>query len=157
MSLVRAASDAAWKQWGSILSIPSGDRVARAIVDPEALILSSVVLANQESRLWRVCRIWAGRGTRLLSVQRMKNIATSFDASIEPRLFEFAHIAVTKGNDMRWRKLAKATERTSSRNDPSATPRVTVPPALMLRMRLGFGVGIKADVLRSLLGAPAAR
>jgi len=151
--LREAAASAAWRQWGAIFTIAPSDRPARAIVDPEALLLVSMVLAGHEPRLWRVSRLWAKSGVRLLSVQRTKNILRTFDGGIDTQLAEFATIAVSQGNDGRWHALARTgLSGKSSRGEPAATPKLASSAALMLRLRLGLGVGIKADVLAYLVG-----
>ena len=93
--LREAATSAAWRQWGAIFTIAPSDRPAQAIVDPEALLLVSMVLAGHEPRLWRVCRLWAKSGVRLLSVQRTKNLLRIFDGGVDTQLAEFATIAVS--------------------------------------------------------------
>jgi len=141
-----------WTQWSSISTAAPAERPARAIVDPEALVLASMVLAEYEPRLWRVCRIWARSGSRLLSVQRIKNLNKDAIAVAEERISEFAWLAAAVGNDKRWQKLAVSEPPRVSRREPTATPMVNQPAALMFRLRLGMGVGIKADVLSFLLG-----
>ena len=151
-ALLQAAVRTCSTQWSAIsTAVPTG-RPARAIVDPEALLLASMALAKYEARLWRVCQIWARSGSRLLSVQRVKNLTGNVIATPEEYLAGFAWIAVTDGNDNRWHKLARREAPRSSRWEPPATPLVNHPAALTLRLRLGMGVGIKADVLCFLVG-----
>jgi hypothetical protein len=149
-----AAARAAWAQWGAIFTPAGGQRAARAIVDPEALLLGSLALVGHEPRLWRVARLWARYGARLLSVQRAKNIQRQFPTSVAGKLGEFARLAVVDGGDVRWRSLAGASTEAASggRREPQARRVLAGGPALMLRLRLGFGVGIKADVIAHLVG-----
>jgi hypothetical protein len=109
---------------------------------------------HHEPRLWRVARLWARYGARLLSVQRAKNIGGRFPPSVGEQLSEFARVAVADGGDIRWRSLAgDSTEaKPASRREPQASPVLEGGSALMLRLRLGFGVGIKADVVSHLVG-----
>jgi hypothetical protein len=86
----------------------------------------------------------------------MKNVVARFEVPLDDGLAAFAYDAVTKGNDARWRKLMGAEAGKALRREPTATPRVVSPAALMLRLRLGFGVGIKADVIAALIGAAGA-
>jgi hypothetical protein len=152
--LREAASRAAWTQWGAIFTAAGVRRSARAIVDPEALLLGSLALMGHEPRLWRVARLWARYGARLLSVQRAKNIGRWFPASATERLGEFARLAVTAGGDVRWQSLAGPLPENARapRREPEAGLVLGGGPALMLRLRLGFGVGIKADVVSHLVG-----
>ena len=149
-----AAARAVWTQWGAIFTSAGGRRAARAIVDPEALLLGSLALMGHEPRLWRVARLWARYGARLLSVQRAKNIGRLFPASVGEQLGEFARIAVADGGDVRWRSLAGDSPEAErvGRREPQANWLLEGGPALMLRLRLGFGVGIKADVVAYLVG-----
>ncbi len=154
-----AAARAAWTQWGAIFTFAASQRPASAIVDPEALVLASFALSGHEPRLWRVARIWARFAARLLSVQRVKNLARRFPTSVNDRLSEFAQLAVVHGSDQRWRSIARDSPPTKSadRREPEATPVLEGGPPLMLRLRLGFGVGIKADVVSHLVGLAGAR
>jgi len=149
-----AAARAAWTQWGAIFTSAASPRSARAIVDPEALLLGSLALIGHEPRLWRVARLWARYGARLLSVQRAKNIGKRFPPSVTEQLGEFARIAVADGGDLRWRSLTGSASQAKppSRLEPQANRVLEGGPALMLRLRLGFGVGIKADVVSHLVG-----
>ncbi len=149
-----AAARAAWTQWGAIFTSAAGRRAAAAIVDPEALLLGSLALSGHEPRLWRVARLWARYGARLLSVQRAKNIGRRFPPSVGEQLAEFARLAVADGGDIRWRSLAvdSSEAKLVSRREPQAHRVLEGGSALMLRLRLGFGVGIKADVVAHLVG-----
>jgi len=152
-ALRAAAARAAWTQWGAIFTSAASPRSARAIVDPEALLLGSLALIGHEPRLWRVARLWARYGARLLSVQRAKNIGKRFPPSVTEQLSEFARIAFADGADLRWRSLTGAVQaKPASRREPQANRVLEGGPALMLRLRLAFGVGIKADVVSHLVG-----
>ena len=152
--LREVAARTAWTQWGAIFTSAGSRRTARAIVDPEALLLGSLALMGHEPRLWRVARLWARYGARLLSVQRAKNIGRLFPAAVVEQLGEFARLAVTDGGDVRWGSLASdsAEAAQARRREPQANWLLEGGPALVLRLRLGFGVGIKADVVAHLIG-----
>lgn len=145
---------AAWAQWSAIEGWASG-KPARSIVDPEALVLVSLWLEPEEPRLWRVARAWAGGGARYLSVQRIKNLAPHYPHRARERLGDFAWRCLVEGKDARWRPMA-AKPGSAVRERPrelTPSPRFGHPAALMLRLRIGLGVGIKADVLTYLLGS----
>ena len=154
-----AAARAAWTQWSAIFTFAASPRPARAIVDPEALLLGSFALSGHEPRLWRVARLWARFAARLLSVQRAKNLARRFPTSVNDRLSEFAQLAVEHGADQRWRSIARDSPpiKAADRREPQATPVLEGGAPLMLRLRLGFGVGIKADVVSQLVGLAGGR
>jgi hypothetical protein len=149
--------ESAWAQWSAIEGWASG-KPARSIVDPEALVLASLWLEPEEPRLWRVARAWAGGGARYLSVQRIKNLAPQYPQRARERLGDFAWKCLVEGKDARWRAMAtkppSAVRERSKELTPS--PRFGHPAALMLRLRIGLGVGIKADVLTYLLGSVGA-
>ncbi len=153
-ALREATAEAAWTQWSAIFTVAASHRPARSIVDPEALLLISLALRDHEPRLWSAAVTWAQFGSRLLSVQRAKNVAPAFPAPVRGRLAEFARLAMDDGGDQRWRSLASRASRTRKPGGRArvGAPRVAGGPALMLRLRLGLGVGIKPDVLAHLIG-----
>ena len=157
-ALRTALVEAAWAQWSAIEGWAAG-KPTRSIVDPEALVLGSLWLEPEEPRLWRVARIWARGGARYLSVQRIQNLAPHYPGRARERLADFAWECVDAGKDARWRKLARkprAVVRERGKElEPS--PRFQHPAALVLRLRIGLGVGIKADVLAFLLGMAGGR
>lgn len=148
---LRTGSDVARAQWGAIASIavPAGPR-AKAMVDPEALVLLS--LALREPRLDSLLAGWARGAAPLLSVQRIHTLAEVFPPGVREGLAGFAREAADAG-DRRWRAHAADAapgERATRRRAPIA-PRLPEAPALMLRLRAAFGVGSKADLLAFLL------
>lgn len=151
--VTEAAIDAAWTQWRSLgMLVTTGGR-ARSLVDPEALVLVSLSLRDRERRLWDVLTSWAKTGSTALSVQRTKNLQARYPAHTGERLAEFARIAFKNGGDHRWRKLAGKTAgpRTRDQKPRSTTAKGWDPAALMIRLRLGIGVGLHADILAFLL------
>jgi len=157
-TLRRSLVDAAWAQWSAIEAWPNG-KPARSVVDPEALVLASLWLEPEEPRLWRVARLWARGGARYLSVQRIKNLARHYPHGAQQRLGAFAWECLHSGKDARWRALATAHTTAVRERGPELEPSPLFrrPGALLLRLRIGLGVGIKADVLAYLLGSAGAR
>lgn len=149
----QAATRAAWAQWGSLGAPTADEPVATSIIDPEALVLASLAMLDEERRLADLLAWWARVGSRLLSVQRMKVLAEAYPEPVRERLGGFARSA-TDAKDARWRRYA-ATEPLEARSRASKdtkAPDLTPASALMLRLRAGFGVSAKADVLAFLLG-----
>lgn len=145
-------------QWSALTSsaASAGGKRPRAIVDPEALVLLSLALRGREQRLDDLVFAWARRGSALLSVQRMTSLAESFPLATRDALGEFA----AEAGDRRWRAHAGPAneERAAPHTSLLGPMRLTAGPALLLRLRAGFGVGAKADLLTFLLGlrgAPA--
>jgi hypothetical protein len=157
--LREALLDAAWAQWRGIGSWAADGRPARSIVDPEALVLGSLWLESAERRMWRLLRVWAHVGARWLSVQRLKNLASAYPEPVVERLGAFAWECFNRGGDPRWKAMAKGSKSDTAlkANELESSPEFHNPAALMLRLRVGLGVGVKSDVLAFLLGRAGAK
>jgi hypothetical protein len=155
-SLLDAVTDVAWRQWRAIGGAAAGGP-ARTQVDPEVLCLVSLTLESSEPRLWVAMTDWLRLGASLVSVQRLRNLSQQFPEA--PRqLPRLAAAVVEQARDGRWRALMakRARDRTVEQRvrQRSAGPALTLGPALMLRLRAAFSVGVKADLLAFLLGQP---
>lgn len=155
----RTGAQVAWAQWSALTSaaVPEEGRRPRAMVDPEALVLLSLAMRESEPRLDDLVFGLARRNSALLSVQRMTSLAETFPARVQEALGEFA----AEAGDRRWRAHAGSAPQGRQRSPTKAfgAVRLTQGPSLLLRLRAGFGVGAKADLLAFLLGlrgAPAA-
>jgi hypothetical protein len=152
-----ATLEVLWRQWAAVGGTVSARRRAASLVDPEALVLTSVALQSSEPRLTDVVGDWVFRNSDLLSVQRIRNLAAAYPEEVRSGLRGVARIALTEGRDHRWKVFTvepanPAGELTRRLNKRRAVRvRVEEPAALMLRLRLAIGVGIKADVLTLLL------
>lgn len=163
--LEAALLDRVWRQWalvgaGAAAARPDG---SVAPIDPEALLLASLGLLDAEPRLVDVIHGWIRANARLISVQRLRNLAphyatlTTTDGAA--RLAWLAQVARVEAKDARWRSLSGRSTAVPAALRPRGK---SAPPPLeprgghqlVLRMRLGFGVGIKADVLSVLLSPP---
>lgn len=153
-----AGLEAAWRQWRALgAPVSAGGAPARAVVDPEALLLLSAALRDRERRLDDVLAWWAGTGAGLLSVQRTGRLARRFPPRARAGVAAFAAAARDAG-DRRWAALARgAGETLDDRGKRGVEARLTDAPALVLRLRAGFGVGVKADVLAYLIGRGGTR
>lgn len=153
--------DACWKQWRSLTGegLALGQRPATTIIDPEALVVASLALRHREQRLRDLLYWWAREGSHLLSVQRLRTVSNVFpEQALDGGVEWFASLALEAG-DARWKRVASA-----ARGDEPVRPgkgpkrlQLIDPATLMLRLRAGFGVGAKADLMAFLLGASAAR
>lgn len=146
-----AAVDATWRQWAA-LGAPISGKPAAMVVDPEALLLLSCTLREDERRLDDVLAWWARAGAVLLSVQRVRTLGARFPTSSQTGLAAFARAAVDEG-DARWKSLAvgESDDALISRGKRGGEPNWAASPSLMLRLRAAFGVGVKADVLAVLI------
>jgi hypothetical protein len=162
VSLGRAAADAAvgaaWAQWSALgtAAVSTGTPHPWAIVDPEALVLASVVFGDHERRLPDVAAGWALKGSRLLSMRRLRTLASAYPAHAgEITRFVAGSLEAPKSGGGR---SAGKEEASGIRPKPGGPLRLDAGAALMLRLRAAFGVGAKADLLTCLLGlrgAPA--
>lgn len=148
------ALSSAWSQWSALGATVSNAKTAGSMIDPEALLLLSLLLAEEERRLWDLLGWWARVGSHLLSVQRVKNLARAYPETVQLKLGRFAQMARSQGGDFRWKNLARPQSTTTIRLKKGLGEQLTLaePATLLLRLRAGFGVGIKADVLGYLLG-----
>lgn len=154
--LLEATLEVVWAQWRALGPVAGSGREARAIVDPEALVLVSLALNEHERRLGRVVAWWARSGARLLSVQRLRNLARDYPDTASQAIAGFARAALESG-DARWRPVARGGgELAVRKKDLAAAASPRAPAALLLKLRLGLGVGIKADVLGYLVGLAGA-
>lgn len=154
--------DACWRQWRTLVGdgLVAGQRPARSIIDPEALVLASLALRDHERRLADRLLWWASGGAGLMSVQRLVTLKDLFRCdAVEEGVRWFATRAMSAG-DARWRGLAEGRAHTvepSRAGKGPAVPQLLEPSTLMLRLRAGFGVGAKADVMTFLIGACGAQ
>jgi hypothetical protein len=155
--LREAVVQAAWTQWGAVGFGAAALHPARAIVDPEALVLATLAFGELERRLGRAMGMWLGVGSRLLSVGRLTNLQRDYPAALAAKVQAFAAGARAEG-DARWSGLAGGTtaRRRKRTGTESVTPDLRQPSTVMLRLRLAMGVGIKADALALLIGCGGA-
>lgn len=157
--VVQATGEVVWRQWKALGAGAAAKQEATSIVDPEALVYMSLSLLPYELRLADLLADWMAQNSTLLSVQRIKNLARDFPEKVRGRLPQVARIASEEAKDARWGALVEAdapalTER--PRKGRAVRRHFTQPSALMLHLRLGMGVGTKADVLAYLLGTQGA-
>ncbi len=152
--LHEAAAGAAWIQWQALGGQAAAPRAPVAIVDPEALVLCSLWLADEEPRLRDFLYGFAELGSRLLSVQRLKRATGLFPAGGDKRVAGLASWVVSFGKDPRWRTLAGGGSKPAGRRHKvgPASTRLGDPGSLMLRLRTGFGVDVRIDTLSYLIG-----
>jgi hypothetical protein len=148
------ATSIAWRQWAALgAPVSSSGDFPHSVIDPEALLLLSCVLRGRERRLDDVLAWWAEAGAALTSVQRAATLRKAFPASASAGVGAFARAALS-GGDGRWRGLSSRAEDGEvllTRGKRGRDVQLVAAPALMLRLRAAFGVGVKADLLSVLL------
>ncbi|MDX6622775.1 MAG: hypothetical protein QOE75_707 [Solirubrobacterales bacterium] len=75
------ARDFAWSQWAQMGVSGSTSRMDRWAADPEALFLLTLEVGRDDPRLTDEVLDWFGTNERLLSVQRLRNLADDGDDS----------------------------------------------------------------------------
>lgn len=160
-----AAINACWHQWsalGASVSSRSKRRLA-AIIDPEALLLLTAAFQEEERRLTDVLSWWATVGSNLVNTQRSRSFLAQFPRDLQPRIAAFAQTAYESG-DKRWQRLASVRgnkktpspsaqrEKQTRRVKGPSEPSLEEPAVVLLRIRAGFGVSVKSDILAVLLG-----
>jgi hypothetical protein len=152
-------AEVAWAQWSALTStaVDLQGRRPWSTIDPEALVLASLAVREHERRLADVVFGMARSGTRLLSVQRMSALVETYSSRAQAGFHEFAWAAAEAG-DPRWAPHAEKPAQDGQPVRPKrlGSLRLMEAPALMLRLRAGLGLGIKADVLAYLLGVHGA-
>lgn len=152
-SIAELTTAIAWDQWRALGGSVTGVAEARSLIDPEALVLVSLALSSREPRLTDVLESWVEHNAPLLSVQRLRNLRRDYPATIEHAVTRFAARARALARHPRWGALSDAPEDTRSDVTDARSSRRAIdapslrPVNLLLRLRLGFGVGTKADVL----------
>lgn len=151
-----AALQAAWTQWGVLNPRLMGRAKTRSrgsAIDPEALVLASLALWDQERRLTDVLAWWAEHGAPLMSVRRLDSLGRTFPAAVATRVSVFARWAGGSG-DTRWKPKAAAAESEDPPVRSGKGPAKLVlagAQTLLLKLRAGFGVSAKPDVFCYLL------
>ena len=147
----------AWQQWRAIGGSAATKGPWPSIVDPEALILASLFLTEREPRITDVLFSWVEQNASLLSVQRMKNLQKDYPPEVQTRVSDFAGKTQALAKHPKWQSLSDDSETPSLKSLPDVRrathrqPRLTA--NLMLRLRMAFGVGTKADVMTVMLGS----
>lgn len=121
-------------------------------IDVEPLLLFTAWLGDADPRLRDEATDWCLRNWRHVSKARLKNMLRRHPAEVQERFGEFA-ATVNAHTGASWPAAAAA--RRYSVTGRSAVPPLDRPSVAWLRLRAMFGVGARAEVLRSLLSTDA--
>ena len=137
-----------WRQWRT-LGISSQGPEARHLLDLEALILATAVVAEQDHRLWTGALQWLFCSHEWVSQSRLKRMAAAF---IQPDAF----LKIPLINKSIWKEVLSSLaplfishEATlhKRRVDPvTTTPHLKKLPLLQLYLRGIFGVNARAEL-----------
>ncbi len=144
---------AQWTALGAQLDGPAETRV----VDLEALMAATARLATAEPRLAEVALAWSISHGTAVNGTRLRTVAAELDAAV--LVAEFAE-AVRRGDGPQWPvpaigDLAGPWSVVHPRSGLVVVRDLAAPARLLWRLRAGFGVNARADILAVLLGAPA--
>ena len=174
----------AWDEWGQLGVLARSDRRDRWAIDPEALVLFTLEIGRDDPRLFDEVLDWLVVNERLVSVQRLRNLAAD-DA-------DRALAEAALGWVARWRPRARLTAKAANGGsgldgseplfrtsrvptrqldeaflahgflkpsvEPSRNsqrPDPTLPANFAFRLRHLLGVGARAEAIRVLLGVAA--
>lgn len=144
---------AQWIALGGQLDGPAETRV----VDLEALLAATARLAPEEPRLAEVALAWSIRHGSAVNGARLRTVAAELDAAVP--IAELA-TAVRRSDGPPW-PVAATDELVGPWSGMNPRPGLVVvrdlatPARLVWRLRAGFGVNARADILATLLQAPA--
>ena len=184
--MIDALRDLAWGQWSQlgVSSAPPAHREERA-ADPEALLLFTLHVGRHDPRLFDEVLDWLALNGTLVSVQRLRNLCiSSTDRALVDAALDWAvsarrrRVTVTKSTrepaDRRLEALFPALPTPRENPDPSFArhgfrrepltasrkskpPRIQDPISFAFRLRKLLGVGVRAEVVRTLLTIRAPR
>jgi hypothetical protein len=174
----------AWDQWAQLgVFAPTPQQSQTAAADPEALLLFSLELGRDDPRLFDEVLDWILANEALISVHRLRNLcidrddraladgalgwATRWPPKVRPRsafgrepatpelrpLFRDSRPEVASPDPAFMAAGFLKPDTEPSRKTRPLDPRA--PIAFALRMRLMFGVGSRAEVIRFLLTNPS--
>lgn len=173
-----------WRQWAQMGVLATAEHTDRWAADPEALLLLSFEVGREDPRLFEEVLDWLVRNERLISVQRLRNLARDDDdrALVEAVVGWLGQQRRRSRLEARPTLANGATEeqpffRDSTlpvgdpdpsflaqgflkpMSEPSAksqVPNVLLPINFAFRLRLLLGIGARAEATRILLtiGAP---
>jgi hypothetical protein len=184
LDFTRRLRDFAWGQWGQMGVFVTGDRRDRWAADPEALLLLTFEVGREDPRLFDEILDWLLLNERLISVQRLRNLARDDD--------DHALVEAVLGWVSGRKRRARLTAKTPTSGAPQPRPffrdsevAVATPdPAFLaqgflkqdpgsrshsqapdlrqainfaFRMRALLGVGARAEVARILVTSSAPR
>ena len=164
-NLLETVADSSAAQWAALGGLPralggEGATETGEVVDPEALVLLSLLAREVDPRLEERLAWWARVGARYTNLQRMRTLVGQLPQAARLAWKSFAREVASHGR-VGWETHAGApTEGTLGRRrrGEADEPRLVGTGALILRMRAAFGVTAKVDILSFLLasggGAP---
>ncbi|HZP95226.1 MAG TPA: hypothetical protein VFC31_02660 [Candidatus Limnocylindria bacterium] len=145
--------DLLWSQWHELgISSTVPRRHEDDCIDPEPLIAFTAVHGDLDARLRDESIDWVLRYGTYVSRARLKNILAAWGALENPRFREYA-ATVNAGSHAGW-PAGRAKALAFRPRARALLADLSAPALLSLRIRALFGVGARAELLRSLLARP---
>jgi len=149
-SLQSALLNRAWIQWIA-LGVDAVGEPDDAVVDPEALIALTAELGDADARLRDVSTDWCVAYGRYVNGARLKQVVRELRTPSEA-IGEYVATVAASGGPA-WPMATEPRHRYATRGKARLDSARTR-PRLRIRLRAGFGVNARADVLAALLAAP---
>lgn len=147
--------DLAWSLW-SELGVPGWERHHRDVaVDVEPLILFTAALPSLDARLRGEVAGWCASFDRYISKTRLRNLARDQDERSAAAFYAFAD-ALNRSAGLRWPISTKAGDSVDlqARERPMDRNIGRRSACVSLRLRAVFGVGSRAEVIRTMIAYP---
>lgn len=152
----------AWIHWNR-LGVRGTGPFLRCSVDPEALLLLTSLVAQNEVRLWEAMAAWLHEYEPLIQIDRFKRLIEFHDkeasSQMLPRFVTFLRTILNQSQQSRWSFIIKQTlelplskEVTFKLSESSLQERLqthewVIQNNLLVELRYLFGPSIRADIL----------
>jgi len=147
--ILDAATATAWSHW-TALGVNGVALPPDSAVDPEALILLTAVIADDEPRLRDEASDWCVQfGSRFVAAGRMRTLAAGLDQEGASRFQTFA-ATINEIGGTRWHS-GSARPRRLSPSGKSRLHDLDTPQRALLRLRCAFGTSARAEILLTML------
>lgn len=113
----------AWSQWAQLGLSAHPTRFDQWAIDPEALLLFTIVVARRDPRLFDELLDWVSLNARLLNLQRLRNLVPHFP--IDRRLVDAVLSSVGESTpSLRWPKIGQEKRMPKGKGVPVFSPDV---------------------------------
>jgi len=137
-----------WRQW-TALGVASHIKPEKTwIIDPEALLISTILLKDRDKRLAQITNEWVGEYGNLLNLPRFKKIWKHFD-DLKNRL-RFQHKEDFQEKYLKTLKSFKKISRgdfSPRRREVLSPVNLKENPLIRLRLRNIFGQNVRSEIL----------
>lgn len=150
-----------WNQWDSLGAPARGDgKAAPFAIDPEALLLASLRFAETDARMADIVADWVPGNGAFLNLQRLRNLQSATHLATPESLATLADLMESAGFRS-WKSLRGSSTKISAATVIRASglksrkPDTSRPEAFLLKMRMLYGLGARAEIITWLLTHPS--